>query len=139
MNTLYNRNDNAALHQQQHAHAHAHPTTHHPNHHHQQRSNSFSTLRPHMSRLPLDGRVRGDDGRFISRTEMINPVYNHHHRYQQQHQHNPTYHRTTVTSNSNSNSPNTLVPGSLKVCGWCGRTSTSQWRVGPTNGSLGMF
>eukprot|EP00178_Gracilaria_changii_P016698 TRINITY_DN479_c4_g1_i3.p1 TRINITY_DN479_c4_g1~~TRINITY_DN479_c4_g1_i3.p1 ORF type:complete len:305 (+),score=51.99 TRINITY_DN479_c4_g1_i3:85-915(+) len=25
-----------------------------------------------------------------------------------------------------------------KVCGWCGRTQTSQWRVGPTSGSLEM-
>lgn len=26
-----------------------------------------------------------------------------------------------------------------KVCGWCRTTSTSQWRVGPPNGSVGKF
>lgn len=27
----------------------------------------------------------------------------------------------------------------IRVCGWCDTTSTSQWRVGPTTGSPGEF
>lgn len=26
-----------------------------------------------------------------------------------------------------------------KICGWCRTSSTSQWRVGPTHGSVGKF
>ena len=26
-----------------------------------------------------------------------------------------------------------------KICGWCRTTTTSQWRVGPTDGSAGKF
>lgn len=143
MNTLYNRPDNSAsVHHQHQPHMHSSTPNHHSHSQAQQRSQSFSNLRPHMSRLPLDGRVRGDDGRFMSRTDIINPIYH------QQHRHNPTYHRATASSSTaaaasptlTSNSPAAAVmPGALKVCGWCGRTSTSQWRVGPTNGSLGTL
>lgn len=34
--------------------------------------------------------------------------------------------------------PPVIDPRDRKVCGWCGTTTTSQWRVGPTNGSVEM-
>lgn len=83
----------------------------------------------------------------LYRSDMSQLPYHHHHHNQPQHPQMPDARylpRARPRGDDGRFVPRAedQLPADnhdRKVCGWCGRCQTSQWRVGPTTGSLGKF